>query len=152
MLDIKQAKDYPDFPTGFWYVDQNPQGCFSGFCGPWLWFADIWFLKVVCFYLSLKVKQDLLQKNHSNTNLVEIPSALIVILSFLYFMVFLTSWNGKLPQKSDWLHERIILIQSWSSSIHMFLRYCHLRVFAIFSNCFWRPSWMASFHILINFI
>ena len=62
-------------------------------------------------------------KNHSDTNFAEIPSAIIVILSFLCFVLFLASWNAKLPKK---IETRVILTQSWPNSIHR-SRYLYLK-------------------------
>ena len=51
-----------------------------------------------CSCLSLK---ELLAKNHSGTNLVEIPTVVIVIFLFLCFVLFFASWNAKIAQKIE---------------------------------------------------
>ena len=62
------------------------------------------------------------------------------ISSFLsfFFCVHLGMPNCQ-NKKPKWPNARIILTQSWPDCIHRFLRYCH-RVFAVVSNCLWRPS------------
>ena len=49
-------------------------------------------------------------------------------------------------KKSKRPHARKILAQSWINFIQWFLRYCHLRVYANFSNDPWRPSWIVNLH------
>ena len=48
--------------------------------------------------------------------------------------------------KSKLLHTRNILAQSWINFKQWFLRYRHFRVYAIFSNGPWRPSWIVNLH------
>ena len=49
-------------------------------------------------------------------------------------------------KKSKRLSTGYILAQSWISFNQWFLRYCHFRVHAIFSNGPWRPSWIVNLH------
>ena len=49
-------------------------------------------------------------------------------------------------KKSKPLHTRNILTLNWIDFILWFLRYCHFRVCAIFSNGPWWPSWIVSLH------
>ena len=51
-----------------------------------------------CSCLSLK---ELIAKNDSGTNFVEIPSVVIVIFLFLCFVFFCASWNAKIAPKIE---------------------------------------------------
>ena len=57
-------------------------------------------------------------KNHFDTNLVKIHLAVIEILSFSCFVLFLVMADGghfgmQNCKRSKWLHEKIIVTQSW---------------------------------------
>ena len=49
-------------------------------------------------------------------------------------------------KKSKQLHTRNILAQCWITLNQWFLRYCHFRVYAIFSNGPWGPSWIVNLY------
>ena len=49
-------------------------------------------------------------------------------------------------KKSEQLHTRNSLAQSWINFNQWLLRNCHFRVYAIFSNGPWWPSWIVNLH------
>ena len=49
-------------------------------------------------------------------------------------------------RKSKQFHTRNILAQSLINFNQWFLRYCYFRVYAIFSNGPWWPSWIVNLH------
>ena len=88
-------------------------------------------------------------KNHSDTNLVKIHSAVIEILSFSCSALFLVTaaiLESQTAKKIQQIHTRNILVQRRINFNQWFLRYCHFRVYAIFSNSPWRPSWILNLH------
>ena len=72
-------------------------------------------------------------------------------MSFSCSVLFLVAANGShlgMPncKRSKRLHTGNILAQSWINFNQWFLRYRHFRVYAIFSNGPWRPSWIVNLH------
>ena len=87
-------------------------------------------------------------KNHSDTNLVKIHLPFIKILSFSYSALFLVtaaileSQTAKIQQ----IHTRNILAQRRINFNQWVLKYYHFRVYAIFNNSPWQPSWIVNLH------
>ena len=87
-------------------------------------------------------------KNHSDTNLVKIQNPVIEILSCMFCAIFSNSSHLGIPncKKIQWIHTRNILAQRWINFNQWVLRYCHFRVYNIFCNSPWRPSWIVNLH------
>ena len=70
------------------------------------------------------------------------------IVIFMFCAIFSNSSHLGIPncKKIQWIHTRNILVQRRINFNQWFLRYCHFRVYAIFSNSPWRPSWILNLH------
>ena len=81
-------------------------------------------------------------KNHFDTNLIKVHSAIIEILSFSCFVIFLVMADGShlgMPycKKLNWCHARYIVARSWYDSTMIF----SVSHFAIFVSNGSHPDW-----------
>ena len=66
----------------------------------------------------------------------------------MFCTIFSNSSHLGIPncKKIQRIHTRNILTQRQINFNQWFLRYCHFRVYAIFSNSPWWPSWIVNLH------